>query len=145
MQYKVPQNITMEDRIAGPFTLVQFSIMIVGGLIAFIVNSISIIAPLNRILALVLALLTFVIAAGKFNDQPMYKFFRYFILFLITPRTRVSHKMGQEVQLIRPKHQTVKKEETHAAKHVSKADIARLAVVLDSRGNTANPPSNSPR
>jgi hypothetical protein len=140
MQFKVPQNITMEDRIAGPLTLVQFSILVVGGGIAFFFLNMRLIAPANQIIALVLALITVVLAIGRFNDQPMYRFIRFFVLFVITPRTRVWHKAGQEVALVKASPHKKKDEKVQATKQVSKNDIARLAIVLDSRGTAAVPP-----
>ena len=36
MRYKVPQNIDMEDRIVGPLTMVQFVIVMIGGMIVYV-------------------------------------------------------------------------------------------------------------
>ena len=144
MQFKVPQNISMEDKIAGPLTMVQFIIMIVGGGIAFVVLNITLISPVNQFLAIIVALLTIVLAIGRFNDQPMYKFFKYIILFVTTPRTRVWHKEGHTVQLVKPSIHIVNQKEHHTAKSVTKDDIARLAKVLDSRGSATTPLSSKP-
>ena len=143
MQFKVPQNVTMEDRIAGPLTLVQFGILVVGGGIAYVIFNITVIAPFNSILAITVALLAALLSIGKFNDQPLYRFFRYIILFFTTPRTRVWHKSGGEVELIKPSQKPQKDASASLSKHVSKTDIARLAVVLDSRGSAAIPPQIS--
>lgn len=144
MQYKVPQNISMEDRIAGPFTLVQFSILVVGGGLAFLILNLTLIAPLNQILAGILALITALLAIGRFNDQPMYLFFKFILYYLFTPRIRVWHKAGQDVRLVKPVKHAEKESEKKVAKHITKTDIARLAVVLDSRGTVALPPKIKP-
>jgi hypothetical protein len=144
MQFKVPQNISLEDKIAGPLTLIQFIICVVGCGIAFIIFNITSINPLNKILAGGMVLLTAFIAVGKFNDQPMYKFFRYIILFIMTPRIRVWHKNYQQVRLITENTQRSDKDTRHVTKNISRQDIARLAVVLDSRGTMGSTPKTQP-
>ena len=141
MQFKVPQNITMEDRIAGPLTLVQFIMAIIGGGFAFLVLNLRSLAPLNTVGAGVIALLTAVIVLGKFNDQPMYKFVRFIFVFLFTPKTRVWHKAGSQVQLVKPSQKKENDDVKRSTKHVTKADIARLAAVIDSRGTVGGKPT----
>ncbi len=36
MQFKVPQNIDMEDKIVGPLTLVQFTELVIAGLVFYV-------------------------------------------------------------------------------------------------------------
>jgi len=145
MQFQVPQNIAMEDRIVGPLTLIQFIIVLVGGGISFVfINMTSAPPILTRGLAIFFAILTLVIALGKFNDQPMYRFFRYIIAFIITPKTRIWHKGGSEVRLIKPSQHMVSNQSQHVAKKVSKSDLARLATVLDSRGKSGVLPQMNP-
>jgi hypothetical protein len=36
MQYKIPQNVDVEDKIFGPFSLRQFTWMVVGGFLTFV-------------------------------------------------------------------------------------------------------------
>ncbi|MEI6478484.1 MAG: PrgI family protein [bacterium] len=135
MQFRVPQNIAMEDRIVGPLSPIQFGIVVIGGGISFFVySSHSIPSPLNVFFGIMLGLFTIVMAVGKFNGFPMYHFIRFLIAFLIKPKVRIWHKEGAEVKLI--KADTIKPEENHhhATKNISKADIARLAEVLDSHG-----------
>lgn len=135
MQFRVPQNIAMEDRIAGPLTAIQFGILVVGGLLSFLVfTSTSIPAPINKLIGGLFGLLTVTLAVGKFNDQPMYRFFRFVIAFIISPKTRVWKKAGAEHQLIK---QSVHRDTgpVHGqARKVSRDQIASLAAVLDSRG-----------
>jgi hypothetical protein len=141
MQFKVPQNISMEDKIAGPLTMVQFIILIVGGAFAYAeLKILSPFQPANEIIAGLIATLTCILTLTSFNGQPMYKFFRFFIAFLLTPRTRVWHKGAPAVNLVNPAPKVVKEEKKAAEKHVSKDDIARLAQVLDSRGTSGLPP-----
>jgi len=137
MQFQVPQNIAMEDRIVGPLTLIQFIIVLVGGGISFLFINLTSAPPLlSRGFAILFAVITLIVAMGKFNDQPMYRFFRFILAFILTPKTRVWHKGGSEIQLIKPSQHAISNQSLHVAKKVSKNDLARLAVVLDSRGRS---------
>lgn len=143
MQFRVPQNITMEDRIVGSLTIIQFAILIIGGGIAFFALTSPLLvklAPLNIILGGFFALLTGIMALLPFNGQPMYRFFRFIIAFALAPKTRVWHKTGKEVHLIRQSNHRVTAAKTTRAKQVSKEDIARLSLVLDSRGQAGMVP-----
>lgn len=142
MQFQVPQNITMEDRIIGSLTAIQFGILIIGGGIAFyFFQSQGIPSPINQVLAILVAVFTVVMAVGKFNDQPMYRFIKFIVAFVMTPKVRVWHKKkGPETQLVRPTQQRGGNQQMHVVKNVTKDDIARLAVVLDSRGNSGMVP-----
>ena len=136
MQFKVPQNISMEDKIAGPLTMIQFIIAVVGGGVSYLEFIIlAPFKPFNLFVSGIFALVTIILALGYFNGQPMYKFFRFFILFIVTPKTRVWHKGGGQVQLVRATPKVSSKQEKSVTKHVSKDDIAHLAAVLDSRGS----------
>lgn len=146
MQFRVPQNIAMEDRIAGPLTAIQFSILVVGGMVSFLVfTSLTIPNPLNKAFGALLGLITFTLAVGKFNDQPMYRFFRFIIAFVTRPRTRVWHKGGAEVQLIKPNQHKQDDGPRVSARQLSKAELASLANVLDSRGQQGMLPKPAPK
>jgi hypothetical protein len=141
MQFKVPQNISMEDRIAGPLTMMQFIILVVGGGFAWIeYNLLTIFSPINTIIAILIATLATFLSVGQFNGQPMYRFFRYILMFAFTPHTRIWHKGAAPVQLVRPTPKIEKTEVKKVHRQVSKADIAHLAAVLDSRGSVGLPP-----
>lgn len=131
----------MEDRIVGPLSPIQFGIVVIGGGISFYVLQAPYIPPpLNTGGAIIGAILTLTLAIGKFNDQPMYRFIRFFISFIVRPRVRIWHKQGGEVILIKPGVDTKAEKKAHPPKQVSKNDIARLATVLDSRGTVGVAP-----
>lgn len=136
MQYQVPQNIAMEDRIAGPLTAIQFTIVVIGGLASFFTFTGQFLpSPLNIIFGGILAIITLVMSVGKFNDQPMYRFFRFIILFFLTPRVRVWHKKGVETKLVQQTQKKADAGQHITLKKVSRKDISQLASLLDSRGN----------
>jgi hypothetical protein len=145
MQFRVPQNIAMEDKIVGPLTAIQFGIVVIGWGFSFIIFSSTVIPkPVNYLSGLTLAFLTFVIAVGKFNDQPLYRFIRHIIYFIFRPKTRVWHKTGAEVKLITPSPKQAQKAHQHVTKQVSKHDIAQLALLIDSRGKAGAKPNLQP-
>jgi len=91
MQYKVPQNIDLEDKIVGPFTMRQFVYLLVaGGLIYgwwnFLNSNYVNFLPQFLILAIPIGGLGFAFALVKINDRP----FEYFVLgllkFLFSPK-----------------------------------------------------------
>jgi hypothetical protein len=147
MQFQVPQNVMMEDRILGPLTAIQFGIMVIGLMSAFVIfTSTSIPAPVNQGVGIFIALFTVVLAVGKFNDQPMYRFIKYIVLFIFTPKVRVWHKEGMDPKLVKPNSLANSANEIQKIKKVTKNDIARLSVILDSRGKNGvilNPQSLS--
>lgn len=135
----------MEDRIVGPFTAIQFGIMVIGGGIAFFTAaSIGLPSPINNILGFLIAAFTFVMAVGRFNNQPMYRFIRFIISFVVKPRIRVWHKKGVDIQVVKPNPNHKQNDNIHMVKIVSKKDIANLAAVLDSRGSLGLPPRIKP-
>jgi len=142
MQFQVPQNIAMEDKIVGPFSAIQFTILVFGwGFSFFIATSFGIPSPLNDIAGVVLAVIVFLMAAGKFNDQPMYKFIKYIFSYIFTPKVRIWHKKGgKDFVLIREESEKKEEAKQEVSKKVSKKDIARLAVLLDSRGKVGAKP-----
>jgi len=142
MQFQVPQNITMEDRIVGSLTPIQFTILVLGGMASFLIfTSEGIPQPVNQILGGSLGLFTVVMALGKFNDQPLYRFLKYIVGYIFTPKVRLWHKKGGgEVRLVKPNPSGMRQQSVHTVKKVSHQDIARLATILDSRGSVGAPP-----
>lgn len=135
MQFRVPQNIAMEDRIIGPLTAIQFAILVLGGMGSFLVfTSTTIPAPINQFTGGIGIFLTIILALGKFNGQPMYKFARYIVSFIVSPKIRVWHKGGVETPLIKPSQKKDAGDHRATRKSISKSQIAGLAAVVDSRG-----------
>lgn len=135
MQFRVPQNIAMEDRIIGNLNPIQFTILSVGGGVSLLIFQSAVIPkPFSTMLGALFGIMTVLLSLGKFNDQPMYRFIRYIIQFIMTPKIRIWRKKGMQPVLIKPAPPEKKKEERKMHKNVSKADITNLALILDSRG-----------
>lgn len=141
MQYKVPQNIDMADRIVGPLTLVQFLYLLVGGIIIyFLFNTI---APVNLTgfvaLAIPIAFVCFALAFLKIQDQPFPRFVRAFFIYVGKPKMRVWHKEGHDASLvITPDVQTKNQEVSH--KTIKKSQLEHLIQVLDTGGTVKQQP-----
>lgn len=140
MQFKVPQNIDMADRIVGPLTLVQFLYILVGGMVVYFLF--STIAPVNGGLFLLLsapvAVFTMAMAFLKVQDQPFPKFVQAFIVFLFRPKIRMWHKEGSTLSpKIVPE---VKKESDKPVvpQKIEKSQLEKLIQVMDTGGTSAN-------
>lgn len=132
-QFKVPQNIDMEDRIIGKFTLKQFGFLAVGGTIAYIALM-KLPEPLNLVVGITLGVFSFALAVIKVQDRPLPEFLISLLFFTIKPRERSWKKDNQNSVLIQ-KDRTVKKEDQKVNKKVySKEELSQVAEVVDSHG-----------
>lgn len=92
MQFKVPQNIDMQDKIIGPLTLSQFFYLLFGGLIVYILF--DKLVPNGYgfvffVLAIPIGFFSFAMAFFKVQDRPFPSFFMAFVKYLQLPRARV--------------------------------------------------------
>jgi len=98
MQYKIPQNVGIEDRIVGPLTLRQLIILAGGFGISYILFAIlSKIYELNIFEYIVIALPMLLAAAFaliKINDIRLIKFILLFLEFSIKPKKRIWDHRG---------------------------------------------------
>lgn len=140
MQFKVPQNIDLADRIVGPLTLVQFLYLLVGGIVIYVLF--SVVAPINVglffTLSFPIALFSFGLAFLKIQDQPFGKFVMSFLTYLIRPKTRVWTKEGLPPEIIvadtKPKHK-----ERVTPKAIKKSELEKLTQALDTGGHVPQP------
>ncbi len=94
MQYKVPQNIDMEDKIIGPFTMKQFIYLLVaGGIIyawwSYLQKNYVDFMPVFLLVAIPVGLLGLAFALVKINDRPFEVFVLSLFQFLSTPKQRM--------------------------------------------------------
>lgn len=135
MQFKVPQNIDLADKIIGPLTLVQFIYLLVGGMIFYIFLKFG-----NTLLFIFIgipaALLSLFLAFVKVQDQPFSKFLLSLVFYLTRPKQRVWHKELEleELPHLETKEQRNKETEKQPAKKVEKSDLEKLSQILDTRG-----------
>ena len=96
LQYKVPQNIDLEDKIVGPFTLKQFIYLLVSGSIIYgwwsylSSNYIEGTYTITFVLvAIPVGLLGAALALVKVNDRPFEVFLLNLLRFIVSPKQRM--------------------------------------------------------
>ena len=134
MQYKVPQNIDLEDKIVGPFTMKQFLYLFVGGFILYgwWNYSNTYVSPPPMTIFLVLAIpvgfLCFCMAVVKVNDRPFEIFLLNLFKFMFSPKQRkwITGYAPEAVIMLDPSE--VKKKDEHVK---SESDLDSLAKSLE--------------
>jgi hypothetical protein len=98
-QFVVPQFIDVEDKILGPITTRQFSIMMVTGLVGFIVFKL---ASFPVMLAINLPLIgaAIVLAFVRINGQPFHFFLLNFVQTIKRPAVRIWNKELTDAEII---------------------------------------------
>ena len=132
MQFKVPQNIDMEDRIIGPLTLSQFFYLLFGGIIIYILFSklaLNGYSFLFWILAIPIGVFSFAMAFIKVQDRPFPSFFKAMIKYFSQPRMRTWQHYSPNAPL-KPKTQEVKPK-TAPKKSLDTVRVNELATILD--------------
>jgi hypothetical protein len=98
LQYKIPQNVGIEDKIVGPFTLRQLIIVAVGCGISYVLFAVmSKVYELNFLeyfLIVLPALIAIAFAMVKINNIPLIKFIFLFLEFSIKPKSRLWDHRG---------------------------------------------------
>jgi len=139
VQFKVPQNIDMQDRIIGPLTLGQFMYLVFGGIILYILF--SKLVPLGLgiiffILAVPIGLISFAMAFVKVNDRPFPQFVWAFIQYFSRPRQRIWQHLGQ-VKRAEPKTVQSTVSAQPPRKSLDAVKINELADILDRPGGSS--------
>lgn len=135
--YKIPQNVELEDKIIGPFTLKQFLYLLGGGLVTFV--TFSTVYTVSPAAFFIVTFFTWVFVAGfvfiKPYDQSFSKFIASFISFSTRPTRRAWKRLPTLGEIKLEDHQAppkVIKEEPSDEEVRSK--LSELAHVLDARG-----------
>lgn len=141
MEYKVPQNIDVEDKVIGPLTIRQFLIILIGGGILLILNFIFI-GPLRIFFYVSVAIigsLTLVLAFAKYGNQNIEVFLLSAFRTFINPRKRVWRKEEAKVsRKIKPQeaNQEEPKDKRVNIKE-ARSNLDKLAELVDSGGYSA--------
>ena len=136
MQFKVPQNIDLQDKIIGPLTMAQFLYVMFGGLIDYILlqTLINTNSGLFFALAIPIALLAVALAFGKINDIPFPKFMQAIILYLFAPKRRLWQKSIDLTSPVKISAPLQKAKPKIVRKTVEKSELEKMASVLDTAG-----------
>ena len=142
VQYKIPQNVGIEDRIVGPLTLRQLIILAVGFGTSYVLFSVlSKLYELN-ILEYIIIILPALFAAAfaliKINDIRLTKFVVLFLEFALKPKKRVWDHRGI-ASLVSPDLEGQKKETEELTSHLEEkakkaTNLKELSQILDSGG-----------
>lgn len=136
MQYKVPQNIDIEDKVIAGLTLRQFMfLMIAGGIVLILkyalVGSLSFLfLPISVLVGGLGIALAFV----RVNDRPFEVFLVSAAKTILTPKQRVWKK---DVEIEIPHPETAKKIEAVQKKRSLgevRSSLEKLATIVDSGG-----------
>lgn len=135
MQFRVPQNIDLEDKIVGPLTLIQFVYCIVGGLIVYILfQSLAGHTGVFLLLGIPVAAVTLAMAFLKIQDQPLSHFITAGIAYLTKPKIRYWRRLGYDPKIV---NETVIVKQNTAPqpvrKNIEKSDLEQLAYTLDTK------------
>lgn len=140
MQFQVPQNIDLEDKIVGPLTLKQFLYLLVGGMLdyawyTFFDTSLFILMMIPT------TLFALAMAFARVQDQPFPKFLGSLIIFVIRPKILIWGKSLKPKIIEAP---DAKKEKIIHPKFASESQIQKLAQIIDTQGwngSTENQPA----
>ena len=91
MQFKVPQNIDLEDKIIGPLTLMQFVYLAAGGVIIYITRELAS-APVFWLIAIPVAIISLSLTFLKVQDQPFSHFLYSLAIYITKPMQMFSAK-----------------------------------------------------
>ncbi len=138
MQYKVPQNVDIEDKVIGPLTIRQFIIILVAVGIIVVLNFIFV-EPLRMIFYLTTMTIggvAGIVAFAKYGDQNFEVFLISAFSTFTSPRKRIWKK--EEVKKIEQKVEKPKIIESESGPKGNinevKDDLSRLANLVDSGG-----------
>lgn len=133
MQFKVPQNIDMQDKIIGPLTLSQFFYLLFGGLIIYILfNKLALngLGFIFIVLAVPIGFFSFAMAFFKVQDRPFPSFFMAFIKYFQLPRARVWQHY--QTPVAKPSAPKIDKSKTAVTKKAfDSVQVNELSQLLD--------------
>jgi len=147
MQYPIPQNVDIEDKLIGPLTLKQFLYLLGGGILEFLWFSMF-----DMEFFVLVSIPTIGLAAAlafvKIYDKPFIEFLLVMAHFVVTSRRRVWKRVPGALTTQSTKDQEVKtkhKEEESRLRKLAKEkqirmrNLSDLAVVLDTVGGLEKP------
>lgn len=147
LQYKIPQNVGIEDKIVGPLTMRQLIYIAVGigaSYVLFaILNKLYELNILEYIIIGLPALIAVALALVKINDIPLLRYILLFLEFSIKPKRRMWDHRGisalVDAYLESPasmmQNKPMDTKEIEKAQKIKKAkNLSDLSKILDSGG-----------
>lgn len=140
MQFKVPQNIDLADKIVGPLTLNQFIELTLGGVMVYILLTQFGAASVPFILiGIPIGLFSVALAFLKINEQPFGHFVLAFLRYTRRPKIFTWHKTRLQTGGVIMKPTPMKKTTVRPHHHATKSELQKLAFQLDTRGHALKP------
>lgn len=134
MQFQVPQNIDMEDKIIGPLTLIQFLYLLGGGVACYLLFLSFKTSFIFWVLALPIALLALALAFLKIQDQPLAYFIKAGLIYLSRPKKRIWQRQGIQPKVIQTSYKNIAKQPLIIPKRrIEKSQLEQLAQILDTQ------------
>jgi hypothetical protein len=141
LQFKVPQNIDLEDKIVGPLTLIQFLYVLAGGVIVYLLYLSMGTKLLFWALSLPVAIVALALAFLKIQDQPLSHFIKAGLIYLSKPKKRIWQRQG----LVKPIVFAAPSKKVIAPpppkRRIEKTELEKLAQMLDTQRVSTNPPA----
>lgn len=131
MQFQVPQNIDMEDKIVGPLTLIQFLYLIIGGIIAYLIFLATKGSYIFWLTGMPIGLFALAMAFLKIQDQPISYFVKAGLIYLSKPKVRIWQRHGLVLPVVQNVPKKVKTAPIQPKKKVEKSELEKLAYMLD--------------
>lgn len=132
MQFLVPQNIDLEDKVIGPLTLRQFIYLLIGGMIDYGLFQVFD-TSLFVLIAMPISIFWIAMAFIKVQEQSFGTFLMNFFLYTRKPKVRRwssrYHSPGLSTE---PGKQTAKPEVK--PKEISDSELDKLAHIVGTRG-----------
>ena len=135
MQFRVPQNIDMEDKIVGSLTLLQLVYVLTGGLIVYILFQL-----LGKnyfyvflFFGIPIALATLAITFLKIQDQPLSYFIKAGLAYFSRPKIRFWQRKDLMPMIKDEPSATPKEISVLPAKRIEKSNLEKLAYSLDTQ------------
>lgn len=137
MQYKIPQNVDVEDKIFGPFSLRQFSWLVIGGFLVFVFY--LTLAKVNFFLFLVASLPVSAVfgalAFWRINERPFELFIVSSAGALRRPRRRVWLRIPQPESIVIAQQPLLAGGPVYKpGLHEVRSQLEELTMVVDTRG-----------
>jgi hypothetical protein len=134
MQFQVPQNLDLEDKIVGPMTLTQFLYVLGGGLVDYLLFQTLArdYFALFLLFGIPIALLALGLAFFKVQEQPLTHFISCAIIYFTRPKLRIWQRIDIfKPILTAPPKKEKKEEEPKEKRHLEKSELEQLAYNLD--------------
>jgi len=139
MQFKVPQNIDLEDKIVGPLTLIQFLYVISGGILIYLLYLSIGGTFFFWVLSVPIATIALALAFLKIQDQPLSHFIKAGLMYLSRPKIRIWQRHGENYSAIKAAPKEKKGPTILPKKRIEKSELEKIAQILDTGSPSPNP------